>query len=128
MTKVEIYKNDMVQDIIFTNKTMSTIIDEINNTTCDINQFGMNKTNIILNVYLEKNESDKTNIKQLLDHYSDSVKKYEHTIGALLKLKNIDIDKYDNLVIEYLHMRRLFKIYELKTILDKHICDLYNLC
>jgi len=120
--KAEIYKDGITRNIIWPCCTIEKVINEIDIVKFDVNETIMPTKIIILNIYLDSN---KLQLKNLFDHYADSSKLHNHTIRTLLLLKDIKWNNNDNIIVEYLQMRKQIKKYSIGTVLDKHISELY---
>lgn len=125
--KAEIYKDGITRDVIWQNTSLCEIVDKINDVIFDINETTMNKKVIVLNIGLRHTTGEYVNLKSLIDHYSDNSKLHSHTIQTLLKLKNIQWCDSDELIIEYIKLRKQTKKYPINTIIDKHIADFYDI-
>ena len=82
----------------------------------------MQKKYIITDILLKD-----TSIKNLINHYSDSSKTYNHTLRNLLKIKNIKHDNNDIIKVQYLVLiTKKIREYNINDILDKHTTELYS--
>lgn len=127
LIKLELFKNNSSKDIIFENLKMLDVIGKLNNIDHDINDNIMAKKCIITDVSLQ-NKDGKCSIKNIIEHYSDKSKKYDHTIKNILMIKNINHTMDDTIEIRYIHnLKRQHQKYILRDIYNDHICDLYNI-
>lgn len=119
--KIELY-NDITRNILCSNANLYNVIIDINKIKYDINELTMNKKCITTNISLND-----ISIKDLIEHYSDKSKIFNHTIKNLLSYKNITYNENnDELIITYFQGKKNIKKLFLKNIINIHISDLYE--
>lgn len=130
LIKVEISNKDSTRDIIFKDSSLIEIVNNIpllKKEVSDINEVLMHKPNcIVMDILL-----DKTSIKNLIEHYADRSKKYDHSLANVLKLKKKDYNEMNlnsKIVISYIEsFERKVKEYNTIDMLDVHVSDLYKI-
>lgn len=119
-------KNNITRNIFLKNYSMSKIITDINyDTLFDQNQLIMMKKIIIIDISLESNDSNYSNIslKEIISKYSDKDKNFEENkLKNVLINENINYEKYNKIKITSLKLiRKEIKELDLNENLDKHV-------